>query len=90
MKTKVSDASANTYMNFPSSGNVSVEASQESIEIDKHINTDISENVDDSFHLSQNESETDDEEIRSSQCNNRKRNMSLSSLKLILVFCQEC
>ena len=38
-------------MSFPSSGNVSVEARQESIEIDNHINTDISENLDDSFHL---------------------------------------
>ena len=63
MKTKVSYASTNTDMSFPSSGNVSVEANQESIEIEDHINTGISENSDDSIHFSQTESETNDEEI---------------------------
>ena len=63
MKTKVSDASTNTDMSFPSSGNVSVEANQESIEIEDHINTRIFENSDDSVHFSQTESETNDEEI---------------------------
>ena len=47
-------------MNFHSSGNVSIEASQESFETDNHIHTDISENSDDSFHISQIESESND------------------------------
>ena len=69
MKNKVYDASTNTDMSFPFSGNVSIEASQESFEIDNHINTNISENSDNSFHLSQTESKTDDEKIQNSQCN---------------------
>ena len=64
------DASANIERSFPSSGNVSIEASQESIKIDNHINTDTSEISDDSFHLSETESETNDEEIQNLQCNN--------------------
>ena len=39
---KISDASANTDMRFPLSRNVFVVANLESIEIDSHINTDIS------------------------------------------------
>ena len=69
MKTKVSDASTNTNMSFSSSGNVSAEASEESIEID-FINTDISDNWHDSFHPSQTGNETNDEEIQNSECNN--------------------
>ena len=63
-ETKVSDTSTNTDMSFQSSGNVSVEANQESTEIDNHINTHISENLDDSFHLPRTESETDDKDIQ--------------------------
>ena len=37
MKIKTSYAPTNTDMSFPSSGNVSVEASQESVQIDNHI-----------------------------------------------------
>ena len=93
-ETKVSDTSTNTDMSFQSSGNVSAEATQESTEIDNHINTHISENSDDSFHLPRTESETDDKDIQNSQCNNiltqKKYILSLSSIKSILVFCQEC
>lgn len=57
------------------------------------ITTSIPDDSDDSFHLSQTESETDDEEIQSSWYNNilteKKYIVSLSSLKSILVFCQE-
>ena len=91
MKTQVSDASTNTDMSFPSSENAFVEISQESIEIDNHINTSIAENSDDSFHLSQTKSETDDDEIQNSKCNNIfAEKILLLSLKSILVFCQEC
>ena len=38
--------------------------------IDNHISTDTSEISDDSFHLSETESETNDEEIQNLQCNN--------------------
>ena len=51
-------------LTWASSGNVFVKASQESTEIDNHINTEIPENSDDSFYLSQTESETDYEEIQ--------------------------
>ena len=37
MKIKTSYAPTNTDMSFPSSGNISVEASQESVQIDNHI-----------------------------------------------------
>ena len=54
------------------------------------ITTSIPDDSDDSFHLSQTESETDDEEIRSSWYNNilteKKYIVSLSSLKSIQVF----
>ena len=77
-------------MNFHSSGNVSIEASQESIETDNHIHTDISENSDDSFHISQIESESNDERIQNSQCKNilteKKYIVSLFTLKSMLVF----
>ena len=57
----------------------------------KLITTSIPDDSDDSF--SQTESETNDEEIQSSWCNNilteTKYIISLSSLKSILVFCQE-
>ena len=92
---KISDASTNADMRFPSWRNVSVEATLESIEIDNHINTDMSENSDDSFHLcSVKPKAKHDEEIQNSQCNNicteEKYIVWLSSLKSILVFCQEC
>ena len=78
------------YWYWDSSGNVSVEASQESIETDNHIHTDISENSDDSFHISQIESESNDERIQNSQCKNilteKKYIVSLFTLKSMLVF----
>ena len=78
------------YWYWNSSGNVSVEASQESIETDNHIHTDISENSDDSFHISQIESESNDERIQNSQCKNilteKKYIVSLFTLKSMLVF----
>ena len=69
-------------MSFSSSGNVSVEASQESVVIDNHINTDTSENSDDSLHLSQTESETDDKEV--SQCKNKKFNVKIKISKFTM------
>ena len=57
----------NTDKSFTFLGNTSVEGSQEN---DNHINTDISENLDDSFHLSQTKSKTGNEEIQNSQCTN--------------------
>ena len=60
----------NIDKSFTFLGNASVEASQETIEIDNHINNDISENSDDSFHLSQTKIKTGDEETQNSQCNN--------------------
>ena len=78
------------YWYWNSSGNVSVEASQESIETDNHMHTDISENSDDSFHISQIESESNDERIQNSQCKNilteKKYIVSLFTLKSMLVF----
>ena len=78
------------YWYWNSSGNVSVEASQESVETDNHIHTDISENSDDSFHISQIESESNDERIQNSQCKNilteKKYIVSLFTLKSMLVF----
>ena len=58
---------ANTDKSFTFLGNASIEGSQET---DNHINTDISENLDNSFHLSQTESKTGNEEIQNSQCTN--------------------